>query len=88
MVLESQISPRSERVTTQMELMPDGSRRVKIRVEGYDEKLGWYSSGSVAIALEQLPLLEQALAEMRAAERNREPHVCEIIPFPLVAEAV
>jgi hypothetical protein len=40
-------------------------RRVKISVESYDEGLGWYTSGSLSLPLNQLPLLEQAIAGMR-----------------------
>jgi hypothetical protein len=82
MVAESQIAPRSERVRVETESV-GGSRRVKIRVEGFDEKLGWYSSGSITLAMDQLALVEQAIAEMRSIERARtQDHECEIIPFP------
>lgn len=96
MVAESQITARSERVRLEAANGGGGtgSRRVKICVEGFDEKLGWYSSGSITLALDQLALVEQAIAEMRCAERARtQHHECEIIPFPreeslLAAEAI
>jgi hypothetical protein len=86
MVAESHISPRSERVQVAME-EGGGSRRVKIRIESFDEKLGWYSSGALTLGLEQLPLVEQAIAEMRQIERARQQTTCEIIPFPPLAAA-
>jgi hypothetical protein len=62
-----------------MERHPSG-KQVKIRLERHDERLGWYTSGAMTIPLHQLPLLEQAIAEMRNCERSEEP--CTIIPFP------
>jgi hypothetical protein len=67
----------SRRIQVELEA-PGGEQHAKIRVESYDPVLGWYTSGSLAVPLAQLPLLEQALSEMRALEA--EP--CRIIPFP------
>lgn len=85
MLPEPNISNRSQRVRADV-VQSDGLRQVKIRLETFDDKLGWYSSGSVTLGMEQLPLLEQAIAEMRSFERNRTAHVCEIIPFPTLSE--
>ena len=85
MLSESQRITPTERVCVETD-ETHGRRAVKIRVEGFDEQLGWYSSGSLTLGIEQLPLLEQAVAEMRQIERNRTEHVCEIIPFPILTE--
>jgi len=62
-----------------MEVQPAG-KVVKIRLESHDERLGWYSSGALSIPLHQLPLLEQAIVDMRAFPA--EPEYATIIPFP------
>ena len=54
--------------------------RVKIRVESHDEGLGWYTSGGLTLPLEELPLLEQAIEEMRSQCAREKYGV--IIPFP------
>jgi hypothetical protein len=69
----------AQRVQVQMERHLEGSR-VKIRVENYDAGLGWYTSGSVTLPLHQLPLLEQAVEDMRKV--NVEEEFAQIIPFP------
>ena len=84
MVEEAKLhSEHSQRVQVQMERHPQG-KRVKIRIENYDAGLGWYTSGSLTVPLHQLPLLEQAVEEMRTL--NREEEFAEIIPFPGMAE--
>jgi hypothetical protein len=77
----SEEGEQTQRVQVELELHRTG-RQVKIRVESHDEHLGWYSSGSLKLPFHQLPLLEQALAEMRRCERPEEP-VADIIPFPV-----
>ncbi|ODU24863.1 MAG: hypothetical protein ABS95_01345 [Verrucomicrobia bacterium SCN 57-15] len=72
---------QSQRVRVEMESLPVG-RRVKIRVENYEERLGWYTAGSLSLPLHQLPLLEQAVAEMRACESFQEDLSDKIIPIP------
>lgn len=57
-------------------------KRVKIRVENYDRGLGWYTSGSLTVPLNQLPLLEQAVQQMRTTERADQEEYGKIIPFP------
>ena len=69
----------SQRVQVQLERHTMG-KRVRIRVESYDDKLGWYTSGSVMLPLHQLPLLEQAVDDMRSESAENE--FAEIIPFP------
>ncbi len=81
MLSESQIIAGSERVSAEIEHV-ETERRVKIRVESFDAQLGWYSSASLSLGLDQLPLLEQAIAEMRRCERHRATAGCSIIPFP------
>jgi hypothetical protein len=68
----------AQRVQVSMHRTSLGSR-VKIEVESFDPVLGWYTSGSVALPLEELPLLEQAIEDMRRAP---EESYGEIIPFP------
>ena len=55
-------------------------KRVKIRVQSYDERLGWYTAGSLSLPMHQLPLLEQAIEEMRKQACDDSDN---IIPFPL-----
>ena len=80
MVEEAKVAESSQqRVQVQMERRSDG-QRVKIRVESYDAGLGWYTSGSLQLPLHQLPLLEQAVEEMRRLPQEEE--FADIIPFP------
>ena len=79
MVEEAKLAESTQRVQVEMQRHASGNR-VKIRVESYDEGLGWYASGSLTLPLQQLPLLEQAIAEMRVWERDEE--YGQIIPFP------
>jgi hypothetical protein len=72
---------QSQRIQVEME--PHGrAKLVKIRVEHYDPRLGWYTSGSLALPVHQLPLLEQAVAEMRACASSEAPPADNVIPFP------
>ena len=73
-----------QRVSVELEVHP-GGKTARIRVESYDENLGWYSSGALALPLQQLPLLEQAINDMRSIPR--EPEYAAIIPFPREASA-
>ena len=77
-----QTSENGQRIQVELQTRADG-KQVRIRLESYDEGLGWYSSGSLNLPLNQLPLLEQAIADMR-----NEPLVetAEIIPFPGLTE--
>jgi hypothetical protein len=79
MVEEAKIAVDSQRVQVQMERHPQG-KRVKIRVESYDAGLGWYTAGALTVPLHQLPLLEQAVEEMRRVDTADE--FADIIPFP------
>lgn len=86
---ESKTQTQSQRIQVEVEpILSDGGRfdqRVKIRVENYDEFLGWYPSGSLTLALHQLPLLEQAIEAMRAGKVADESFEDKIIPFPGLA---
>lgn len=66
-----------------------GEQVVKITVERHDDILGWYSAGSLSIPLCQLPVLEQALAELSRSQCINCETACsrKIIPFPLMASA-
>jgi len=77
-----QTSEDGQRIQVELQTRANG-KEVRIRLESYDEGLGWYSSGSLNVPLHQLPLLEQAIADMR-----NEPLVetAEIIPFPGLSE--
>ncbi len=68
---------QSQRIQVERE---DASN-VKIRVESYDPKLGWYPSASISLPLHQLALLEQSIQDMRRGNAGAD---CEdnIIPFP------
>jgi len=78
-VEEAAIAESSQRVQVQMERHPQG-KRVKIRVESYDAGLGWYTAGALTVPLHQLPLLEQAVEDMRRVSTDDE--FADIIPFP------
>lgn len=80
MALQSALQEQSQRIQVDMESHPAG-RCVRIRVEHYDERLGWYSSGSLRLPLHQLPLLEQAIGDMRR-DRSEDALSAKIIPFP------
>lgn len=81
MVEEAKICECAQRVQVVMERHAQG-KRVKIRIENYDAGLGWYTSGSLIVPLHQLPLLEQAVAEMRSVQHEDESEYGKIIPFP------
>ena len=80
MVQEAQSSESSQRIQLEMDVTSSG-KRVKIRVERYDDGLGWYTSASLVMPLHQLPLLEQAVDEMRRSNQTEE-EFATIIPFP------
>jgi hypothetical protein len=80
MIVENaNIAQSSQRVQVQMERHPQG-KRVKIRVESFDQVLGWYTAGAITLPLHELPLLEQAVDEMRKVPVEDES--ADIIPFP------
>jgi hypothetical protein len=79
MLQENIIAGHAQRVHMDLERHHSGDR-VVIEVENHDEGLGWYTSGSLTLPLEQLPLLEQAIEAMRARCRSEE--YGKIIPFP------
>jgi len=58
------------------------SKRVRIRLESHDEQLGWYTSGSLSLPIQQLPLLEQAVAEIRSRMAGESAPAGNIIPLP------
>ena len=78
-VEQANIAESSQRVQVQLERHPQGTR-VKIRVESYDAGLGWYTAGALTVPLHQLPLLEQAVEDMRRVSTDDE--FADIIPFP------
>jgi hypothetical protein len=78
---QSKTLEQVQRIRVELETNRDG-RRVKIRVESHDDRLGWYTAGSLAVPLSQLPLLEQAVAEMRSCQSADEAEPDNIIPFP------
>lgn len=81
MVEEAKLCECAQRIQVAMEGHSQG-KRVKIRVENYDQGLGWYTSGSLTVPLNQLPLLEQAVLQMRTTEREDREEYGQIIPFP------
>ena len=60
--------------------------RVKIRVESFDEALGWYTSGCINLDLDQLALVEQAIQTMRSSAHREETFEDNIIAFPGMSE--
>ncbi len=73
--------PPAERIQVEWEHHSTGNR-VRISVEGYDEIRGWCNIGSIDFPLHELPLLEQALAELRAGSKSSRGVASNIIPFP------
>jgi hypothetical protein len=77
-----ELAEQSQRLRVEMETLLSG-RRVKIRLEQHEERLGWYTAGSLTLPLHQLPLLEQALEEMRGGAASLANALGgQIIPFP------
>ncbi len=69
-----------------VELDSDRSQKqVKIRIESFAASLGWYTAGSLTLALHQLPLLQQAIEEMQKGESSAGED--KIIAFPGVVLA-
>jgi hypothetical protein len=74
-------APPSERVRVDLERgFPEP--RVRLAVERYDEAQGWCLVNSISLPLNHLPLLEQALEELRRGSPTAEPPDRKIIPFP------
>lgn len=86
MVLQQlNIAEQPQRIGVEMESQPTG-KRVKVRIESYDEHLGWYTSASLMLPLHQLPLLEQAIADLRGGQSFCDDAAdAKIIPFPTAA---
>jgi hypothetical protein len=76
----SKIQP-TERLQVELQSCPCG-KRFNIRLEAYDAGLGWYTSGCMSLPLAQLPLLEQAIADMRNVQNLGSNQEAVIIPFP------
>ena len=74
----------AQRIEVELRRSPEG-KEVRIRLESYDDGLGWYSAGALTLPLHQLPLLEQAIADMR-----HEPLIetADIIPFPGLTDPI
>jgi hypothetical protein len=72
----------AQRIQVELRPRPEG-KEVRIRLESYDDGLGWYSAGALTLPLHQLPLLQQAIEDMR-----HEPLIetADIIPFPGLTE--
>jgi hypothetical protein len=70
---------QSQRIRVEMESHPEG-KRVKIRVEHLEERLGWYTARSLSLPIHQLPLLEQAVAEMRSCEASEQDDKIVFVP--------
>jgi hypothetical protein len=86
-MLLPETTPQTQSQRIQAEIETAGSeKKVKIRVESHDEILGWYPSGSLSLPLHQLPLLEQAIGEMRACNVPESSLEDKIIPFSSIAE--
>jgi hypothetical protein len=83
-MVQPQIKPLTppQRVEAQIESDESG-QRVRIRVENYDEGLGWYPAASILLPLNQLPVLEQAVEDMRrSCHCFKESEASNIISFP------
>jgi hypothetical protein len=86
---ESEARAQSQRIQVEIKpVLAEGQafdKRVKLRVENYDECLGWYPSGSITLALHQLPLLEPAIGEVRSCNVADESVADKTIPVPGLA---
>jgi hypothetical protein len=64
--------------------------QLKISIERFDECLGWYLAGGLTIPIHQVPLLQQALEEMKSAACaecvGSECPAKKIIPFPMMTK--
>ena len=81
---QADLQEQSQRFIFEME--PHGTtKRLKIRVENHDAGLGWYTAGSLSLPLHQLPLLEQAIEDMRRQELADDDSG-KIIPFPALPQ--
>ncbi|HYG23631.1 MAG TPA: hypothetical protein VEH04_12680 [Verrucomicrobiae bacterium] len=69
---------QSQRIQVEM----GAAGTVKVRVESFDPKLGWYTSASICLPLHQVALLEQALADMRDHGSPIDQADDNILPFP------
>jgi hypothetical protein len=60
--------------------------QLKISIERFDECLGWYLAGGLSIPIHQVPLLQQALEQMKSVGcADCVETACpakKIIPFP------
>lgn len=81
MLQQLESAEQSQRIRVEMESHPTG-KHVKIRVENYEERLGWYTAGALSLPLHQLPLLEQAVEEMRSRESSEEDLADKIVHLP------
>jgi hypothetical protein len=78
---QSKTVEQSQRIDVQLDTK-GFEQQVKIRMENYDPSLGWYTAGVLTLPLHQLPLLQQAIDEMRNRPLDEDD---KIIPFPLAA---
>jgi hypothetical protein len=79
----SELPAQCQRIQVTWEGERPRERRLKICLESHDDCLGWYTAASLSLPLHQLPLLEQALEQMRSVSRDSvEPQPNNIIPFP------
>jgi hypothetical protein len=77
-----------QRIRLETESHPAG-KRVKIRVESFDECLGWYTAASLSLPIHQLPLLEQALSATATEVASDSDPEEKVIAFPgLLAKPV
>ena len=79
--IQIQTAEQAQRIDVEILSCASG-KRVKIRIENHDDNLGWYTAGSLTLPLHQLPLLEQAIQEMRNRESSEDEN--KIIPFPVM----
>jgi hypothetical protein len=65
----------------QIETEPFRPGEVKIGVEQFDERLGWYTAASLRVPLAQVPALQEALASLLNQVRQSEVEEGKIIPL-------
>ena len=82
---QSRPAEQSQRIDVELD-RSGVQEQVKIRIESFDENLGWYTAGSIRLPLHQLPLLEQAIEQMR--RREFEEDEGKVLPFPGVETRV
>lgn len=82
-------SPKKFQECQRIDVLKQGQgadAHLKISLERFNECLGWYTAGALSIPLHQVPLLQQALDEIKTIDCaecvEKVSSANKIIPFP------